>query len=70
MVDNSFLSDKQHGCVRGRSSTTQFLKFAVKLTKMLDRGETIDMIYLDFAKAFDTASSKAFDEIEEIWGRR
>ena len=54
MVKNGFLSDNQHGFVCGRSCTTQILTVVNKLTEILDRGDTIDMIYLDFAKAFDT----------------
>jgi ribosomal protein S20 len=54
MLDNRFMSDNQHGFVSGRSCTTQLLKVVDKLTEILDRGGTLDMIYLDFAKAFDT----------------
>ena len=33
--------------------TTQLLKFMEEATQALDRGEDVDVIYLDFAKAFD-----------------
>ena len=54
MIDNQFLSDRQHGFVHGRSCTTQLLQVVEKLTEILDQGGAVDMIYLDFAKAFDT----------------
>jgi hypothetical protein len=54
MTSNGFLSDNQHGFVQGRSCTTQLLKVVDKLTEILDRGGALDLIYLDFAKAFDT----------------
>jgi len=56
MVDNGFLSDNQHGFVFGRSCTAQLLKVFDKLTEILDQGGTLDMIYQDFAKAFDAVS--------------
>jgi len=34
--------------------TTQLLEVADKLSEMLDYGGSIDMVYLDFSKAFDT----------------
>ena len=54
MTSNGFLSDSQHGFVRGRSCTSQLLKVVDKLTEILDQGGTLDLMYLDFANAFDT----------------
>jgi len=58
MLDNKFLSDNQHGFIQGRSCTTQLLKVVDRLTEILDKGGTADMVYLDFAKAFDTVPHK------------
>ena len=58
MIANEFLSDYQHGFVFGRSCTTQLLKVVDKLTELLDAGENVDMVYLDFAKAFDSVPRK------------
>jgi len=54
MISNEYLSDSQHGFVQGRSCTTQLLRVVDKLTEILDQGGAVDMVYLDFAKAFDT----------------
>jgi len=54
MIDNGILSEYQHGFVHGRSCTTQLLKVFDKWTEILDQGGAIDVVYLDFAKAFDT----------------
>ena len=54
MMDNNLLSDRQHGFVPGRSTMTQLLEVFDKWTECLDLGFTVDVIYLDFAKAFDT----------------
>ena len=48
------LSDHQFGFTPGRSCTTQLLYVLDYFTKHLDRGELIDVIYLDFQKAFDS----------------
>ena len=54
MIKNGFLSEFQHGFVHGRSCTTQLLKVIDKWTEILDQGGSVDAVYLDFAKAFDT----------------
>ena len=43
----------QHGFTRGRSCLTNLLDFIEVVTKNLDKGQPVDLIYLDFAKAFD-----------------
>ena len=37
-----------------RSCITQLIEVQEKLTEMLDDGKSIDIIYLDFKKAFDS----------------
>jgi Reverse transcriptase (RNA-dependent DNA polymerase) len=44
----------QPGFVRGKSCTTNLLAFLDKVTTVLDQGGAVDVVYLDFAKAFDT----------------
>jgi hypothetical protein len=39
--------------MKNKSCTTNLLEFMEKITEAADRGEPIDVIYLDFAKAFD-----------------
>lgn len=45
--------DTQHGFRSGRSCLTNLLEFLEYITKQLDEGNNIDIIYLDFGKAFD-----------------
>jgi len=54
MTTTGFLSDTQHGFVRGRSCTTQLLQVIDTITELYDQGADIDMVYLDFSKAFDS----------------
>lgn len=47
------ISDSQHGFRRKRSCLTNLLAFLDKVTGEVDSGEDIDVIFFDFAKAFD-----------------
>ena len=51
---NDLLSEHQHGFIAGRSCTTQLLEVLDEWTRVLDDGGTIDAVYMDFMKAFDT----------------
>ena len=54
LLTNNLLSAYQFGFVPGRSCTTQLLQVLDYLTKHLDNGESVDVIYLDYQKAFDS----------------
>ena len=54
LLANNLLSDHQFGFIPGRLYTTQLLYVLDHFTKHLDKGEPIDVIYLDFQKAFDS----------------
>ena len=43
----------QHGFMKGRSCLTNLLEYLEELTKLMDMGKSVDIVYLDFAKAFD-----------------
>jgi len=51
---NSYFSNKQYGFIKGRSTVLQLLKIMDNWTAQLDSGGQVDVIYTDFAKAFDT----------------
>ena len=50
---NKLINDSQHGVRSGRSYVTNLLTFFVDLTKIIDEGGCVDVIYLDFCKGFD-----------------
>ena len=52
--DRELLSEDQHGFRAGRSCVTQLLEIVEIWTSMLDEGGAIDVVYLDFKKAFDS----------------
>ena len=43
----------QHGFVPKKSCTTNLLEYLEKVTQAVDEGKAVDVVYLDFAKAFD-----------------
>ncbi len=51
---NNLLYKHQHAFVGQRSCTTQILEAIDTLTSILEKDDTLDSIYLDFAKAFDS----------------
>jgi len=50
---NSIIKDSQHGFRNKKSCLTNLLEFMEKVSEHLDSGEPVDVIYLDFQKAFD-----------------
>ena len=53
LLEGKLITDNQHGFMTGRSCTTNLIAFMNKLTKTVDNGDSADVFYLDFAKAFD-----------------
>ena len=53
MTINNLFSNQQYGFIRGRSTVLQMLNVMDVWTKAMDKGDSIDTVYLDFTKAFD-----------------
>ena len=58
MIKNKLFSTEQFGFIKGRSTVLQLLNVIDSWTKGLDRGESVDVVYLAFMKAFDTVPHK------------
>uniref|UniRef100_A0A8D0F006 Reverse transcriptase domain-containing protein n=1 Tax=Strix occidentalis caurina TaxID=311401 RepID=A0A8D0F006_STROC len=56
MRDNQMIRPSQHGFMKGRSCLTNLVSFYNRVTCLLDEGKAVDVVYLDFSKAFDTIS--------------
>ena len=55
LEENALLNITQHGFTEGRSTISQLLTYYDSILSMLEEGgdKKVDVIYLDFAKAFD-----------------
>ncbi|KAK4828902.1 hypothetical protein QYF61_001460 [Mycteria americana] len=53
---NRGMKPSQHGFMKGRSCLTNLISFYNQVTHLVDEGKAVDVIYLDFSKAFDIVS--------------
>ena len=53
LVKHKLLNSSQHGFLKARSCLTNMICFLEEITKWIDMGSPVDIIYLDFQKAFD-----------------
>ena len=65
MESNNLFTKHQHGFRKGHSCVTQLIEIIDDWTNELDKF-SVDTIYLDFQKAFDTV----FHKIERLWNIR
>jgi len=56
--DNQVIMLSQQGFTKARSSLTNLVSFCDKVTRLMDEGKTLDVVYLHFKKAFDTISHR------------
>ena len=55
---NNLINPSQHGFMPHKSCTTNLLEFLEIVTKLFDEGKSVDLMYLDFSKAFDKVPRK------------
>jgi len=58
---SNLIHDSQHGFRKGRSCLTNLLVFLDKAATFVNEGHSADVIYLDFAKAFDKVPHQTSD---------
>jgi hypothetical protein len=58
LVKHHVIPDNQHGFMPGKSITSNLLCCLSDWTKLLDLGRSLDVVYFDFAKAFDRVPRK------------
>lgn len=67
LMKHNLLSNDQHGFVPGRDCITQLLLCLEDWTNMMENGESFDIIYTDFSKAFDSvAHERLLLKLEDV----
>ncbi|CAM5085162.1 unnamed protein product [Eretmochelys imbricata] len=56
LEERKMIRNSQHGFTKGKSCLTNLIAFCDEITGSVDMGKAVDVIYLDFGKAFDTIS--------------
>ncbi|CAM4508367.1 unnamed protein product [Lepidochelys kempii] len=54
--ERKVIRNSQHGFTTGRSCLSNLIAFYDEITGSVDEGKAVDVLYLDFSKAFDTVS--------------
>ena len=68
MSQNELFSPLHHGFIGGRSCTTQLIRVLDNCTRILEDGGSVDSIYLDFKKAFDSVPHECLLRKHEGYG--
>ena len=66
MTQHNLFSPYQHGFIPGKSCITQLLETLEEITDAMVQGYDVDIIYLDYTKAFDKIPHKRL--LKKLWG--
>ncbi|CAM5164673.1 unnamed protein product [Eretmochelys imbricata] len=56
LEERKLIRKSQHGFTKGKSCLTNLIAFYDEITGSVDEGKAMDMLFLDFSKAFETVS--------------
>ncbi|CAM4487589.1 unnamed protein product [Caretta caretta] len=56
LEERKVIRNSQHGFTKGKSCLTKLIAFYAEITSSVDEGKAVDVLFLDFSKAFDTVS--------------
>ncbi|CAM5157446.1 unnamed protein product [Eretmochelys imbricata] len=54
--ERKVIRNSQHGFIKGKSCLTNLIAFYDEITGSVDEGKALDVLFLDFSKAFDMVS--------------
>ncbi|CAM4582844.1 unnamed protein product [Lepidochelys kempii] len=56
LEERKVIRKSQHGFTKGKSCLTNLIAFYDEITGSVDQGKAVDVLFLDFSKAFDSHS--------------
>ncbi|CAM4551596.1 unnamed protein product [Lepidochelys kempii] len=56
LEERKVITNSQHGFTKGKSCLTNLITFCDEITGSVDEGKAVDVLFLDFSKAFDMVS--------------
>ena len=69
LLTNNLIFSTQHGFLKKRPCLTNLLEEYIEtLSDLVDKGNTVDVIYLDFSKAFDKVPHIRLGEVIRAHG--
>ena len=68
LLKQSAISRHQHGFLAHRSVSTQLLECINDWSSALDAGKSVDVLYIDISKAFDSISHKLLKQKLKTYG--
>ena len=66
LLENNILNHQQHGFVCNKSCLTNLLETFEDWTNAVDQGYGVDVVYLDYSKAFDSVHVPHRRSISEL----
>ena len=63
LIKYKLINPSLHGFLKAKSCLTNLLCFLEEITEFVDDGSPVDVIYLDFQKAFDKVSHQRLIKI-------
>ncbi|CAM5148340.1 unnamed protein product [Eretmochelys imbricata] len=57
--------NRKHGFIKGKSCLTNLIAFYDKITGSVDEGKAVDVLFLDFSKAFDSLPQYSCQQVKK-----
>ena len=67
-IEKNVSKNSQHGFRSGRSPQTNLIEYMDQVTKWIDEGRSVDVIYFDLSKAFDKVDHERLETKMEASG--